>query len=141
MNKIKLIFKYILLFIIGGSIYYNIEIISRGYSHISMFILAGIVFICMGLINEIISWNTSLLLQGLYGTIISTIGEFITGYIVNICLGLNVWDYTNLPFNILGQICLQYSFIWFGLSLLGIILDDYIRYFIFHEEKPRYKWF
>lgn len=70
------------------------------------------------------------------GTFI-TIAEFITGCIVNLWLGWNIWNYTTLDF--LGQISIGSSILWFFLSGLGIILDDYIRYFFFGEEKPRYK--
>lgn len=70
--------------------------------------------------------------------IIITFIEFVSGCILNIWLGLNIWDYTDEPFNILGQINLKHSFYWFLLSSIGIILDDYIRYFLFREEKPKY---
>jgi len=49
--------------------------------------------------------------------------------------------YSALPFNILGQVCLPFMVIWFFLSLAAILLDDYMRYFIWNEEKPRYKLF
>ena len=71
---------------------------------------------------------------------ILTACEFITGVIVNIWLGLGVWDYSTLPFNILGQICLPFSLLWIIISCLAIILDDYLRYWIFNEEKPHYKF-
>ena len=72
------------------------------------------------------------------GTII-TILEFITGCIVNLWLGWNIWDYSELPYNLLGQISLFSSIGWVGLSLVGILLDDFIRWKWFNEEKPRYK--
>ena len=75
------------------------------------------------------------------GSIIITILEFITGCIVNLWLGWNIWDYSNLPYNLLGQISLFSSIGWIGLSLVGIVLDDYIRYIYFDEERPRYKLF
>lgn len=135
---LNLFFKYLILFLVGGSLYYFIELISRGYSHISMFILGGICFITLGLLNEILDWTIPLIKQMLYGSIIITILEFITGCIVNLWLGWNVWDYSNEPFNLLGQICLEYSIYWFFLSFVGIVLDDYLRYLWFNEEKPRY---
>lgn len=138
-NKfIDQLIKHTILFLIGGLIYTLIEIIARGYSHISMLILGGICFIALGLFNEILDWETPLLEQMLYGAIIITILEFITGCIVNLWLGWNVWDYSNEPFNLLGQICLEYSIYWFFLSFVGIVLDDYLRYLWFNEEKPRY---
>lgn len=73
-------------------------------------------------------------------SVLVTVVEFIAGLIVNIWLGLNVWDYSNLPLNILGQVCVSFMFLWFLLSLPAIILDDYLRYKLFNEEKPHYKW-
>ena len=119
------------------------------YIHILEFIkvnpdirlLKCICFICLGLINEILSWETPLALQMLIGSTIITILEFITGCIVNIWLGWNVWDYSNLPLNLLGQICLPFSILWYFISAIGIVIDDYIRYIYFDEERPRYKLF
>ena len=135
----KLLLKYLFLFLVGGAIYCVIELLYRGHTHPSMYILGGLCFIVCGLFNEIFEWTTPLLIQMLLSSIAITILEFITGVIVNIILHLNVWDYSNLPFNLLGQICLPFCLIWFFLSLIGIVLDDYIRYYFFNEEKPQYK--
>ena len=137
---IKLIIKYVVLFVMGGLIYMSLEILWRGYTHWTMGMLGGICFICLGLINELLSWETPLVLQMLVGGTIITVLELITGCIVNLWLGWNVWDYSDLPYNFLGQISLFSSIGWIGLSLVGIVLDDYLRYWLFHEEKPRYKW-
>lgn len=119
----------------------SIEILYRGYTHWTMGILGGISFVSIGLINEILSWDTPLAIQALIGSIMITLYEFITGVILNIWLGLGIWDYSNLPFNILGQICLPFSIIWYFLSIVGICLDDFLRWKFFGEEKPRYKIF
>ena len=74
----------------------------------------------------------------LIGSCIATVIEFISGLIINVWLGLDVWDYSNLPLNVMGQICLPFSIIWFFMSLLCIVLDDYLRYWFFGEEKPHY---
>lgn len=137
----KQLAKYAYLFWFGGSFYVTLEVIYRQYSHISMLILAGLVFIIIDLLNEIWGWETSLILQILVGTVIATIGEFITGCIVNLWLGLNVWDYSNLPFNLYGQVYLQFTLIWMPIILLAIVLGDVIRWRFFDEEKPRYKLF
>lgn len=137
----KQLAKYAYLFWFGGSFYVTLEVIYRQYSHISMLILAGLVFIIIDLLNEIWGWETSLILQILVGTVIATIGEFITGCVVNLWLGLNVWDYSNLPFNLYGQVCLQFTLIWMPIILLAIVLGDVIRWRFFDEEKPRYKLF
>lgn len=138
---IKLIIKYVVLFVTGGLVYMSLELLWRGYTHWTMGVLGGICFICLGLINEILSWETPLALQMLIGSIIITILEFITGCIVNLWLGWNIWDYSNLPLNLLGQICLPFSILWYFISAIGIIIDDYIRYIYFDGEYPRYKLF
>lgn len=132
--------KEIILGLIGGLLYMGIELMWRGYSHWTMFVLGGLCFVCLGRINEVIPWNMPLWQQALIGTAIITGLEFITGCIVNLWLGWNVWDYSNVPFNILGQICLPYMFLWIPISLTGIVLDDYLRYCLFNEEKPHYCW-
>lgn len=131
--------KYAFLFWFGGSFYVTLETFWRGYSHWTMFVLAGIVFIAIGLLNEIWSWETSLYLQVSVGTVIATIGEFITGCIVNLWLEWNIWDYSDLKFNLYGQIAPQFIAIWLLLALVAIILDDIIRWRFFSEERPRYQ--
>jgi len=133
--------KYILLFFIGGFAYGGIEIIFRGYSHISMLVAGGICFILIGLLDEVFPWNMALISQMFISAGIVTAVEFIIGLIVNVWLKLNVWDYSAQPYHIMGQICLLFTNIWFFLSLAGILLDDYLRYFLLGEEKPRYKIF
>ena len=136
-SKIK---KYEFLFFVGATIYVIIENLYRGYSHWTMFLLGGICFIALGLINEVLPWDMPLLLQMFIGGMIITVLEFITGCVVNLWLGWNVWDYSELPFNLWGQISLFSSIVWVGLSLVGIVLDDSIRWKFFGEEKPHYRW-
>lgn len=130
-----------ILFIIGGFIYAGIEIGLRGFTHWSMFIVGGLCFVIIGLLNEWYSWDIPLFLQMLYGAFVITALELISGYILNIKLCWNIWDYSDRPFNFYGQICLLNSFIWFLLSAIGILLDDVIRHIWFDGEEPRYKIF
>lgn len=117
------------LFFIGGWIYTGMELIWRGRTHWSMFILGGLCFVLVGLINEHhYKWNQSLILQSIIGAVLITALEFLTGCIVNLWLKWNVWDYSNLPFNLLGQICLYFFLLWIPMSTLCIVLDDWIRY-------------
>lgn len=138
MKILKLIEKYIFLFLTGGFAYNLIEIIYRGYTHWTMFILGGICFIALGSINNFLSWDTPLTIQSVIGAFIITILEFITGCIVNLKLGWDVWDYSDMLFNIKGQICLPFFLLWIIVSVIAIIIDDYLRYWIFHEDKPHY---
>jgi uncharacterized membrane protein len=133
--------QYFLLFLIGGFTYGGLEIVSRGYSHISMMIAGGICFILIGSINELYSGEISLVRQMAISAVLITAVEFVTGLIVNVWMGLNVWDYSDQRFNLMGQICLLYTLIWFFLSPVAIVMDDYLRYYLMGEEKPHYRIF
>ena len=134
------ILKYLVLFLIGGITYYFIEIAYRGYSHFSMIIVGGICFILIGSINEFSNKEIPLLIQMLISVILINIVELISGIIINKILLLNVWDYSQLRFNFLGQISLNSSIAWFFLSLIAIYIDDLLRYMIYKEDMPKYKF-
>lgn len=131
--------KHLILAIIGGLIYVLIELFWRGHSHWTMFLLGGACFLVLGLINEVIPWDMSLQLQAFMGACIVTALEFLTGCLVNLWLGWGVWDYSGLSGNILGQICPQYFLLWVPVSLVGIVLDDWLRHLLWGEERPRYR--
>ena len=137
-NKMKLFTKYAFLFLVGGLVYMGIELIWRQRTHWSMGIVGGLCFVEIGLINEILSWKTGLIKQALLGATLVTVNEFIAGVIINILLGWDVWDYSNLPFNIMGQVCLLFFFLWIFVSIFAIVLDDYLRYRFFGEDRPEY---
>lgn len=139
MRMHRLLNKYLFLLDVGGLLYILIELIWRGRSHWTMFLLGGICFIYLGLINEVLPWSMPLWQQILIGAIGITILEFVTGCIVNLWLGWGVWDYSGLPGNLLGQICPQYFVLWLPVALAGIVLDDWIRYRKFGEERPHYR--
>ena len=138
-NILSYLKKESILFLLGGILYFFIEILYRGYSHWTMYIVGGLCFVLMGLINELFTFDMYIEIQAIISSIIITILEFISGYLINIVLKWNVWDYSNMPFNIMGQVCLLFTFMWFFLSFVGIVVDDYIRYIAFDEEKPKYK--
>lgn len=137
----KQIIKEPILFCVGGMAYNVVEVLYRGYTHWTMFVVGGLCFVLIGLINEIFSWETALWKQMLIGGTVITVVEFVSGCVVNLLLGWNVWDYSQLPLNVLGQICVPFYFVWVVLSLVGIVLDDMIRWKCFGEDKPRYKIF
>lgn len=135
----KEIIKYLVLWMIGGMLYIVVEVLWRGSSHWTMFVLGGICFVMLGLLNELFPWEVALWRQVLAGACMITVLEFITGCIVNLWLGWHVWDYHEIRGNVLGQICPRYFLLWIPISLFGIILDDWLRYLWFGEERPRYR--
>lgn len=139
----KKLLKPIILFLIGGSIYISIEVIyryimNRPDTHWSMFVLGGLAFILIGAINEYIVWEIPFWIQDFIGAAIVLLLEFIFGCVLNLWLGIGVWDYSNMPLNIFGQICLPFALVWCVLVAIAIVLDDYLRYWMFGEEKPAY---
>ena len=122
----------------GGFVFYCIELLWRGYSYPSMFVVGGVCFLVIGGINNYLPWSVGLVWQALIGGTAVTVIELISGIVLNIWLGLGIWDYSHLPFNVLGQICLLYSLIWVVLSAAGIFLDDYLRWKLYGEQRPKY---
>lgn len=125
---------------IGGLIYAMIELVFRGRTHWTMLIVGGLCFWLIGLVNEVMPWEVVFWKQCLLGSLIVTVVEFFSGCIINLGLGWNVWDYSNLPLNLLGQICLPFSLLWILISAVAVVLDDYLRYWLYGEEKPHYTW-
>lgn len=140
-EKLKAIMKHAVLALCGGCVYFLIEMVWRGYSHWTMAVLGGICFVLIGDINEFIPWNMPLILQGAIGSGIVTILELISGIVLNLWLGLGIWDYSNMPLNFLGQICLPFSLMWVALSVVAVVLDDWLRYWLFGEDRPTYTLF
>lgn len=131
--------KEAVLCILGGLMYLTVELAWRGSTHWTMFFLGGVCFLALGLINEVLPWDIPLWQQMLMGAVLITALEFLTGCVVNLVLGWEVWDYSGEPWNILGQICLRYFLLWLPVSLAGILADDWLRHFLWEEERPRYR--
>lgn len=132
--------KCAILFLIGGWLYYCIEIMWRGHSHWTMAVVGGVCFVLIGGLNNYLPWEMPIWKQAVCGSALVTAVELVTGVVLNLYLGLGVWDYSKMPCNLLGQICLPYSALWVGLSLVCIFVDDGLRWRLFHEEKPHYRW-
>lgn len=120
MRKLK---KDTVFFAVGSISYGLIEILWRGHTHWAMLVAGGICFIIFSRVAEKFkSWPL------LYKAIICALGvtavELVFGIVFNIILKKNIWDYSRVPFNFLGQICLLYTVIWGILGLLFIPLAD-----------------
>lgn len=114
--------KTLFLFLAGGLIYIMLELAWRGRTHISMFIAGGL---SLALINKICCnylQNKNTFIKCSVSSLIITIIEFITGVVVNIGLNMKIWDYSLLPFNFMGQICLTSFIVWFFLSIPAMII-------------------
>lgn len=133
--------EYLFLWTVGGILYYAIEMIYRGYSHWTMFLLGGICLLFFAIQQKAVDWKDPLWKQVLRCTIFVTCTEFTTGIIVNKWLNWDVWDYSEQPLQLFGQICPLFILLFSGLSMIGIIFSGYIMYWLFGEKKPKFKLF
>ncbi|MBE6573796.1 MAG: hypothetical protein E7652_05320 [Ruminococcaceae bacterium] len=118
MKKLK---RSLAVFIIGAAGYTLIEILWRGYSHISMAVAGGICFSLLYFVQRYL--KIPFFLKCILGTLVISVIELAAGVILNIFLRLNVWDYSHEYMNILGQVCLKYSLLWLLLciSIFGML--------------------
>lgn len=100
---------------IGGGIYVGLELLWRGYSHISMFVAGGVSFLLLGRLKDL-----PLPVRAVLGPLAITGVELATGLLVN--RDYQVWDYRASPGNFLGQICPAYTLLWLPLSLIAMLL-------------------
>lgn len=123
-------------FSFGGLCYGLLEILWRGETHISMFVVGGLCFLIIAAIDEYGLFGGSLILQAPICALCVTAVELVSGIWVNRVLGLAVWDYSEVPLNFMGQICLPFSAIWLGLSVPAALAARLLRHFVFYEELP-----
>ena len=107
----------IAVFLLGAGAYGTMEVLFRGYTHWTMLITGGACVLTMYYMQDWIL-NLPVVLGALAGSLIITFYEFFVGVLVNLKLGWQVWDYSALPGNILGQICPAFTAIWFCVCFL-----------------------
>ncbi|WP_322200354.1 putative ABC transporter permease [Acutalibacter intestini] len=115
------------IFLAGSCAYPTLEMAWRGHTHYSMALAGGV---CLCLIDRVCCGqlkNRSLFLRCLAGAGLITGVELAAGVVVNGVFNLKVWDYSNMPLNVLGQVCLPYSALWFLLTLPAMALCGLCR--------------
>lgn len=125
-SVIRKVIAHIPIALIGGILYMCVELLWRGHTHWTMGVLGGVCFAAIGLLNEG-SRPPPVLVQMLVSAMLVTALELVAGLVLNVWLGLGIWDYSSMPGNLLGQICPQYSFAWFLLSWVAIRVEDGIH--------------
>lgn len=120
-------------FLFGCFAYGLAELIARGHTHISMGLLGGVCMIFISILNDRRGLGFGLLPACIISALFITVMEYATGEILNIWLRLGVWDYSEMPMNFRGQICLPFSLLWIFMSGLGFALDNFIRINIFGD--------
>lgn len=108
--------KAAVLFGIGAAGYCGLEVLWRGYTHWSMGLTGGACLVGLYALHRRMR-GRPLALQALAGAGLVTAAEFGVGCVVNLLLGWNVWDYSRWHVQLLGQICLAFSMLWYLLCL------------------------
>ena len=136
----KRVSEIVFLIAAGGSTYYLIEIWFRGFSHWTMFVLGGVALTFCSFQGEVMHWSEPMWIQIIRAVLFLTSLEFMTGIICNKWLKIGIWDYRDQPFQLCGQICLPFSAAWIVVSAAAILLDDWLRWQLYGEDKPHYRW-
>lgn len=114
--------KQLWLFLFGGAVYYLIEVIYKGSSHWAMFFVGGVAFRFIGWVRVTLS-RLHLLWQCALCGVLVTFVEFVSGCILNLRCHWSLWDYSHLPYNVLGQVCLPFTLAWAFLSVPALQMD------------------
>lgn len=126
-------FRKAVLFLTGFCVYITIECCYRGYSYIVMGIVGGLVMLILDSVNDRFSWDIDMTVYGLVGAFSATAFELVIGELLKYFGQPAMWDYSNMPLNFDGVICLPFSIIWFFLSYIAVFVADGINYYVFEE--------
>lgn len=122
----KTIAEYSIIYTIGAMGYGTLEIVWRGHTHWSMTITGGLCLILIYFTNAN-RHNWSLIQKCLTCAFEVTSVEFIVGCVVNIILGWQVWDYSSMPFSLMGQVCLGFCGLWFLLCIPMLLFSEFLQ--------------
>ncbi|MDD2955325.1 MAG: hypothetical protein PHD67_03290 [Oscillospiraceae bacterium] len=104
--------EFFAVYSLGAAGYSLLELLWRDFTHWTMALAGGTCFWLIYRAGDRFSayplWKRCCI-----GCGIITGVEFLVGCVVNLLLGLRVWDYSRQPFHLLGQVCPLYSALWF----------------------------
>ncbi len=135
---LKNIYYYSLLFGIGAFGYGLIELLWRGYTHPTMSLAGGISICAISIIQrklKPLKFVYRCIASGLFITAV----ELVFGVIFNLLLNMQIWDYSTLYLNFLGQISFLFFIIWCILSAPILILTELVRDFVYKNDRKTKK--
>ena len=130
LSRLRLAAEVFFCFAVGGMGYYLLEVLFRGYSHPSMALAGGLCFLLLYALDARLP-RTPLPLRALGGALVITAVEFAVGVVVNLWLGLDVWDYSAYRLSLLGQICLPFTGLWFLVCIPAMAVCRLLRRRVF----------
>ena len=128
----------------GGTVYYFLEVIWKLLreepERISWTMLVVAILLCIPVerCGAELPWSCPLWLQAAGCAALVTVVELAAGIVLNVWMGLGVWDYSHLPGNLWGQICPQFSALWWVMCLAFIPVFDWLRWTVEGGTKPYY---
>jgi len=99
--------------VVGG------KIINRGFLNGPVCPVYGFGMICVLLIYNLVGSDNTFIVF-LEGLVFTTLIELIAGFILDKFFHARWWDYSSMPLNLNGYICLGFSIIW-GLAVVFVI--------------------
>lgn len=118
--------EYFIVFTFGSVLYGLLEVVFRGHTHWTMILLGGTVFSALYYL-DLMTEKRNYVFKCFVGSAVISSMEFLCGYIVNVRLNMQVWDYSGIKYNILGQVCPKYAAVWFMLCVPAFVLSSFIR--------------
>lgn len=113
-----------------GAIGYGlIEVVWRGNTHWAMLLAGGVCLRLLGAAGRRME-AAPVLYKCLAGGAIITGVELLFGCVCNLWLHMGIWDYSRIPLNLGGQVCLLYSVLWSALSAFGMKLEKALRRYL-----------
>ena len=122
----KILRREAVIFIIGAVGYGLIELLWRGRTHPTMLAAGGICFLLFSHIAHLFS-GKPLIFKALLSALAVTAVELAFGMVFNVAFKMKVWDYSELPLNFMGQICLLFTALWGVLGFIFVPFADFIR--------------
>lgn len=121
--------EFLSIYVFGAIGYGALETLWRGYTHWTMIVTGGFCCCLMHLIAT--RMDEPLWKKWIMCMAVVTAVEFAVGCAVNLRLGWQVWDYSDLALNLMGQICPLFSFFWFLLSIPCVYLSRLLKKYVF----------
>jgi uncharacterized membrane protein len=120
--------------VVGG------KIINRGFLNGPICPVYGFGMICVLLIYNLVGSDNTFIVF-LEGLVLTTLIELIAGFILDKFFHARWWDYSSMPLNLNGYICLGFSIIW-GLAVVFVI--KLVHVFIYNCTSaaipPKFGW-
>ena len=114
----KKIAKYLVLAIIGFFLYTSIEMLWRGHTYAAMGAAGALSLVIIYRVHFAFD-SLPIGVRCLVDAALITLVEYAFGFVFNIILRRGMWDYSNMPLNVYGQICPLYFALWYLLCIPG----------------------